>query len=156
MALGITQQVPVDDRHRLLDELRRVSRRFVVLAAPFATPGVRDADALLLALVKVRHGYEHAFLNEHLTHGHPDLVATVEHFEAAGASVTVLPNGYCHIEPDAGGECVAGGAAEKRYARGQARSGRRRRGAYRHLLAVDLQGGTDWCPSAPVRHQRYR
>lgn len=147
----VLEHVPVDGRRLLLDELRRVSRRFVVMAAPFATPGVRDADAVLFGLVKARHGYEHAFLNEHLTHGHPDLAATVAHFEAAGASVVVLPNGYLPYWSlmQAANLLLAEPALGERYARGQARYNGQvadwREPAYRHLVVVDLQGATDWC-----------
>jgi SAM-dependent methyltransferase len=147
----VLEHVPVGGRNLLLDELRRVSRRFVVLAAPFATPGVRDADAVLFALVKARHGYEHAFLNEHLTHGHPDLAATVAHFEAVGASVVVLPNGYLPYWTlmQAANLLLAEPALGERYARGQARYNGRvadwREPAYRHLVVADLQGATDWC-----------
>ena len=148
----VLEHVPVDGRRLLLDELRRVSRRFVVLAAPFATPGVRDADAVLFALVKARHGYEHAFLNEHLTHGHPDLAATVAHFEAVGASVVVLPNGYLPYWSlmQAANLLLAEPALGERYARAQARYNGQvadwREPAYRHLVVVDLAGATDWCP----------
>ena len=90
----VLEHVPPDGRSILLDELRRVSRRFVVLGAPFATPGVRDADAVLFALVQARHGYEHGFLQEHLTHGHPDLDATIAHYEAGGARRRRASNGY--------------------------------------------------------------
>jgi hypothetical protein len=130
--------------------LRRVSRRFVVLGAPFETAGVRDADALLFALVKARHGYEHGFLQEHLTHGHPDLSATVTHFEAGGASVVVLPNGYLPYWSlmQAANLLLAEPALGARYASGQARYNGQvadwREPAYRHLLIVDLAGATDW------------
>jgi SAM-dependent methyltransferase len=147
----VLEHVPPDGRALLLDELRRVSRRFVVLGAPFATPGVRDADAVLFALVRARHGYEHGFLREHLTHGHPELAATVAYFESAGASVVVLPNGYLPYWTlmQAANLFLAEPALGARYARGQSRYNGQvadwREPAYRHLLVVDLSGATDWC-----------
>jgi SAM-dependent methyltransferase len=146
----VLEHVPPDGRSILLDELRRVSRRFVVLGAPFATPGVRDADAVLFALVQARHGYEHGFLQEHLTHGHPDLDATIAHYEAGGASVVVLPNGYLPYWSlmQAANLLLAEPALGARYARGQSRYNGQvadwREPAYRHLVIVDLTGGTDW------------
>lgn len=147
----VLEHVPVDGRTRLLDELRRVSRRFIVVAAPFATPGVRDADAVLFAHVQARHHYEHGFLREHLSHGHPELVATVAHFESAGASVVVLPNGYLPYWTlmQAANLLLADPALGERYARGQMRYNGQvadwREPAYRHLLVIDLAGATDWC-----------
>jgi SAM-dependent methyltransferase len=147
----VLEHVPLDGRRVLLDELRRVSRRFIVLAAPFATPGVRDADAVLFALVKARHRYEHAFLREHLRHGHPDLAATVAYFESAGASVVTLPNGYLPYWTlmQAANLLLAEPALGERYARAQARYNGQvadwREPAYRHLVVVDLRGETDWC-----------
>ncbi|MCC6767362.1 MAG: methyltransferase domain-containing protein [Deltaproteobacteria bacterium] len=147
----VLEHVPPDGRTLLLDELRRVSRRFVVLGAPFATPGVREADALLFALVEARHGYAHDFLREHLAHGHPDLSATIAYFEEAGASLVALPNGYLPYWSlmQAANLLLAEPVLGERYARGQARyNGQvadRREPAYRHLLVVDLTGATDWC-----------
>ncbi|MEO6026400.1 MAG: class I SAM-dependent methyltransferase, partial [Candidatus Binatia bacterium] len=147
----VLEHVPADGRRMLLDELRRVSRRFIVVAAPFATQGVRDADAVLFALVKARHGYEHDFLREHLGHGHPELAATIAHFEAAGASVVALPNGYLPYWSlmQAANLLLAEPGLGERYARAQARYNGQvadwREPAYRHLLIVDLQGATDWC-----------
>src|SRR4029453_5614470 len=115
-------------------------------------PGVRDADAVLFAHVQARHGYEHGFLREHLTHGHPDLTATVAYFEGAGASVVVLPNGYLPYWSlmQAANLLLAEPALGARYARGQARYNGQvadwREPAYRHLLVIDLDGATDWCP----------
>ena len=45
------EHVAWDERHALLDELARVSARFVLLAAPFSTAGVADADQLLFATI---------------------------------------------------------------------------------------------------------
>ncbi len=144
VSMDVLEHVPAAERVAFQRELARVSRRFVLLAAPFATAGVADADALLFELIRVRHGYAHAYLGEHLGHGHPDLDATVAWWHGAGATVGVLPNGYLPYwtlvqianlrlaEPRMGA----------RYAAGQAlyngRVADRREPAYRHLLVIDL------------------
>lgn len=151
LCLDVLEHVAVDARRALLDELARVTRRFVLLAAPFATAGVADADRLLFALIEARHRYAHQFLREHLTHGHPDLAGTIAYWESAGARVVVLPNGYLPYwqamqmlnlplaEPVMG----------ERYAEAQATYNAavrdRREPAYRHLLVVDVRGGEEWC-----------
>jgi hypothetical protein len=112
---------------------------------------VRDADAVLFALVEARHGYVHDFLREHLAYGHPDLSATIAHFEEAGASVVVLPNGYLPYWSlmQTANLLLAEPVLGARYADAQARyNGRvadRREPAYRHLLVIDLSGARDWC-----------
>ncbi|MBI3769306.1 MAG: methyltransferase domain-containing protein [Deltaproteobacteria bacterium] len=151
LCLDVLEHVAVDERRALLDELARVTRRFVLLAAPFATAGVADSDQLLFALIEARHGYAHQFLREHLAHGHPDLAGTVAYWEAAGARVVVLPNGYLpywhamQILNLPLAEPVMG----ERYARAQAAYNQVvhdwREPAYRHLLAIDVRGGDDWC-----------
>jgi len=146
----VLEHVPAEDRPPLLGELARVSRRFVLLGAPFATPGVADADALLFALVRARHGYEHTFLAEHLAHGHPELEATVGFFEDRHATVVVLPNGYLPYWTlmQAANLCLAEPAMGERYAEGQACYNDQVADwcepAYRHLVVVDLRGETDW------------
>jgi SAM-dependent methyltransferase len=151
LCLDALEHVVVDRRRAFLDELARVTRRFVLLAAPFATPGVADADRLLFELIQARHGYAHQCLQEHLAHGHPDLAGTVAYWEAAGARVVVLPNGYLpywhtmQLLNLSLAEPVMG----ERYARAQAAYNRDvrdwREPAYRHLLVIDVRGGDEWC-----------
>jgi ubiquinone/menaquinone biosynthesis C-methylase UbiE len=146
----VLEHVPPPARPGLLAELVRVARRFVLLGAPFATPGVAEADALLFALIRARHGYAHQFLAEHLGHGHPDLTTTTAFFRAAGASVVVLPNGYLPYWSlmQAANLRLAEPAMGARYARGQALYNGTvpdwREPAYRHLLVADLTGARDW------------
>ncbi len=151
LSLDVLEHVPGEARHAHLAEVARVSRRFVLLAAPFATAGVADADALLFALIQARHHYEHAFLAEHLRYGHPGLAETVAVFEARGATVAVLPNGYLPYWElmQAANLRLAEPAMGERYARAQmlynGHVSDRREPAYRHLLVVDLAGGREWC-----------
>jgi ubiquinone/menaquinone biosynthesis C-methylase UbiE len=146
----VLEHVPAAARAALLDELVRVARRWVLLAAPFDTPGVAAADAFLLALIQARHGYVHRFLDEHVRHGHPDLAVTRAAFEARGASVVVLPNGYLPYweQMQTLNLALAEPAMGERYAEGQRRYNGRvadwREPAYRHLLIVDLDGRRDW------------
>lgn len=93
-ALDVLEHVPPAQRDAWLGELWRVTERVLLLANPFATTGVREADEYLFELIRTRYGYEHQFLAEHLRHGHPDLEATRRFFVERGASVAVLPSGY--------------------------------------------------------------
>lgn len=147
----VLEHLGAGDRAALQGELARVSRRFVLLAAPFATEGVAAADELLFEMIRARHGYAHAFLQEHLEHGHPDLAATVAHWQASGATAVVLPNGYLpywslmQVANLQLAESTTGDA----YATAQARySGHVFdwcEPAYRHLLVIDRSGRSEWC-----------
>jgi SAM-dependent methyltransferase len=156
LCLDVLEHVAVADRRTLLDELARVTRRFVLLAAPFATVGVADADRMLFALIEARHGYAHQFLREHLAHGHPDLAGTIAYWESAGARVVVVPNGYLPYweAMQLLNLTLAEPAMGERYVRGQAAYNDAvcdwREPAYRHLLVVDVQGGDDWCEAVRV------
>jgi len=153
ICLDVLEHVPATERVALLGELTRVARRYVLLAAPFATPGVAAADAELFALIQARHGYAHAFLDEHLGYGHPDLTTTATFFRAAGASVVVLPNGYLPYWSlmQALNLPLAEPAMGSRYAAAQACYNGLvpdwHEPAYRHLLVVDLDGDMGWCPA---------
>jgi len=146
----VLEHVPPAGRACLLVELARVARRFVLVGAPFATPGVAEADAELFALIRARHGYRHGFLAEHLAHGHPDLTTTTAAFHAMGASVVVLPNGYLPYWRlmQALNLRLAEPAMGARYAQAQARYNGAvpdwREPAYRHLVVADLAGARDW------------
>ncbi len=153
ICLDVLEHVPAHERAALLGELTRVARRYVLLAAPFATPGVAAADAALFALIQSRHGYVHTFLREHLGYGHPDLTTTTTFFRAAGASVVVLPNGHLPYwslmqtlnlrlaEPAMGARYAAAQACYNGVVPDWHEP------AYRHLLVVDLAGDTLWCPT---------
>ncbi len=159
LCLDVLEHVPAEERERLLDELARVSRRFILLAAPFATAGVREADQLLFATIQARHGYAHEFLRQHLAYGHPDLAGTLAHWEARGARVVVLPNGWLPYWQTMQllNLPLAEPAMGERYARAQALYNTTvrdwREPAYRHLLVVDLQGGGEWCAAVQALAQ---
>lgn len=94
LALDVLEHVPPAAREDWLAEIWRVAGRWVLLANPFATPGVVEADRWLFDMVRDRWGYDHRFLAEHLGHGHPDLARTRDWFLARGASVAVVPSGH--------------------------------------------------------------
>jgi len=88
------EHIAPDARERHLSELRRVARRGVLLAGPFAGGGVREAEELAHELFRALYGQEHKWLEEHEEHGLPELGHARKFYEELGDSVTVLPNGY--------------------------------------------------------------
>ena len=94
LSQDVLEHVPPTARASWLEEIWRVTGRFLLLGCPWATPGVEEADRYLFELIRQDYGYDHGFLAEHLAHGHPGLEETRTFFEERGASVTVLPSGH--------------------------------------------------------------
>ena len=148
LALDVLEHVPATARAAWLEELWRVTGRFLLLGNPFATAGVAEADSYLFELIRSRYGYEHGFLAEHLRHGHPDLAATESFFASRGGSVATLPSGYLpawillqtlnawlsHPEQDHT-YVLANQAANRAIGLGSSAAP-----AYRHLLVIDREG----------------
>lgn len=81
-------------RGAYLSELRRVSRKGVLLAAPFAGGGVEEAEEVADEFYRALYGHSHGWLEEHEEHGLPELDETRRFYGELGDSVTVIPNGY--------------------------------------------------------------
>ena len=88
------EHVAPERRPRFVRELLRVSRDAVILGAPFDTPGVREAEAVLREAIREKYPGSYGFIEEHEQHGLPDLAATVALFREAGCAAEALPNGY--------------------------------------------------------------
>jgi hypothetical protein len=96
VSMDTLEHVPPERRPVLLREAVRVSRGWVVAGCPCATPGVADADAALLSVVRTRFGEDFDtvhVLTEHLTYGHPDPDAMEQALVEAGAEVARIPSG---------------------------------------------------------------
>lgn len=81
-------------RNEHLSELRRVTRKGILLASPFDSGVVRGAERAANDLHHAVHGEDEPRLRQHTEHGLPALDDTRSLFENLGDSVSVLPNGY--------------------------------------------------------------
>jgi len=149
LAMDVLEHVPPGEREAWLAEAYRVADGLLLVAAPFDTPGVAEADRFLFELIRSRYGYEHGFLAEHLAHGHPGLAATCERLRSLGAAVAVLPSGHLpswlllqtmnawlsHPEQDRS-FTEANRAANRAIGLGGTVEP-----AYRHLVVADRRGG---------------
>lgn len=81
-------------REKYLSELRRVAGKGVLLAGPFQSGGVQEAEELVSGFFRSLYGGNHKWLEEHEEYGLPQLDETRTFYEKLGNSVTVLPNGY--------------------------------------------------------------
>lgn len=73
VTIDTLEHVPRSGRLDLLRECVRVSRRFVLAAAPFGSEGHSACEARLSDLHRSVLGQEHTYLAEHVRYGLPDL-----------------------------------------------------------------------------------
>jgi hypothetical protein len=90
------EHVPPSRREAFVAECSRVARRWVVIAGPYATEGVVEAEQLLESFLREKLGIEHRYLAEHHRNGLPDLPATETALMAAGGEVRTV--GHANLE----------------------------------------------------------
>jgi hypothetical protein len=92
-SVDVLEHVPPAARTRLVDELRRVTSRAIILAAPFRSPLLERAETFVSEFIRRTCGYTQGQLREHRELGWPDLIATWRDLEREGWSVRVFPYG---------------------------------------------------------------
>ena len=92
-SVDVLEHVPPPARPTVLRQVLRVSRRAVVVAAPFRSAVVERAEAIVSGFIREVCGYEQGQLQEHREHGWPDLDDTAAAVEAAGWHVRVFGYG---------------------------------------------------------------
>jgi hypothetical protein len=92
-SVDVLEHVPPAARATVLDQVMRVSGRAAVVAAPFRSPVIDRAEAIVSDFIRDVCGYEQGQLLEHRQHGWPDLDASAAAFEAAGWHVRVFGYG---------------------------------------------------------------
>ncbi len=93
-SVDVYEHVKSEGRREYLSELRRVTRKGVLLAAPFDSEEVRGAERLANDFHRAIRLQENVWLKEHAENGLPDLAETRAYFEGQGDQVSVIPNGY--------------------------------------------------------------
>lgn len=92
-SVDVLEHVPPPARSTVLGQTMRVSRRAVVVAAPFRSAVIARAEGIVSDFIRDVCGYEQGQLQEHREHGWPDLDETAAAFEAAGWHVRVFGYG---------------------------------------------------------------
>jgi len=87
------EHVPPPLRRAFVSECRRVARRWVILAGPYASERVAESEELLQRFMRGKIGHEHRYLNEHREHGLPDRDAVESQLRDAGGVITTIPHG---------------------------------------------------------------
>jgi hypothetical protein len=90
LCMDVLEHIPAGLREAMLEELLRVSSQYVVLAAPFDSPEVTEAERQLTEnLLSAR-----PFLQEHKELGLPQAPWLEQFFAGRGCAVYQLPNGF--------------------------------------------------------------
>ena len=90
------EHIPQSRRAAFWHELVRVARHGVILLAPFHTPDVETAEAVLFEYIKVELQAEHQQLKEHRDYGLPVLDEWLVLLQSLGIAARAYPTGYLH------------------------------------------------------------
>ncbi|MBP8250737.1 MAG: methyltransferase domain-containing protein [Herpetosiphon sp.] len=90
------EHIPRPNREAFWHELLRVAQHGVILLAPFASPQVESAEALLNHFIKTYLHSDHVMLNEHVQYGLPRLDEWLPWLNNAGFKAKSYPTGYVH------------------------------------------------------------
>jgi ubiquinone/menaquinone biosynthesis C-methylase UbiE len=73
LSSDMIEHIAPEDRLTVLREMQRVSRRHIILAAPFQSIYNQKAEELINSQFREYTGQDHPFLSEHLQNGLPEL-----------------------------------------------------------------------------------
>ncbi len=93
MSVDVLEHIAPGARSGFIDEMKRVSKKYVFIAAPFGTPAAQEAERILFDAIKAAKGEEHAFLKEHMEHGLPEEEKMRERLASGGWETIAVPNG---------------------------------------------------------------
>ena len=89
-ACDTLEHVPAERRDDFVAEACRVSRGWVVLAGPYRSERVVEAEELLRLFLREKLGTAHRYLDEHSACGLPDLAGTIAELEGLGAEALAI------------------------------------------------------------------
>jgi DNA repair exonuclease SbcCD ATPase subunit len=87
------EHVPPAQRQAFVRECARVARTHVILAGPYHTARVEQAEQLLARFLREKLAYHHRYLEEHRANGLPDRAEVEAELSARGAQVAALGHG---------------------------------------------------------------
>ena len=92
-AFDTLEHVPAPLRDDFVRECARVAQSYVILAGPYDSPRVAEAEETLLDFLRSRLNWEHEYLLEHRVNGLPSMPAALGLFEDAGARTVAIGHG---------------------------------------------------------------
>ena len=91
------EHVPAGGRPAFLEDLIRVSSRFVIVNGPVAHPEVARAERRMADFWRGALGWDDHPLEEHLTHGLPRRELIADAFADRGMATIAIPNGNIRV-----------------------------------------------------------
>jgi hypothetical protein len=92
-AFDTLEHVPVALRAKFVRECRRVAKQYVILAGPYQSPSVEEAERILQQFLKKKLEVEHRYLEEHRHNGLPIRAEVESQLRELGAEVASLGHG---------------------------------------------------------------
>jgi len=93
ISVDVLEHIAPHLRKAFIEELKRVAKNYVFIAAPFRTEAVEEAERILYDVIKSASGEEHAFLKEHIEYGLPERQTVLEELGDKGWQAIDVPNG---------------------------------------------------------------
>jgi len=93
ISVDVLEHIAPTRREAFISELKRVSKSYVLIAAPFMSKATETAESLLFDVIKAANNEEHAFLKEHIKYGLPEKAEVLERLGAADWETIAVPNG---------------------------------------------------------------
>ena len=92
-AFDTLEHVPPSLRDDFVRECARVADRYVILAGPYDSPRVAEAEETLLDFLRARLDWEHQYLLEHRQNGLPSMPIALDLLTHAGARTATVGHG---------------------------------------------------------------
>jgi len=96
VSIDTLEHIPSDRRLGFLEEQLRVSRDYVLLAAPFEDENISLAEQIVSEFFIKKLGHPNDSLEEHFANGLPRLAETLSFFDENGVQHLEIPNGYLY------------------------------------------------------------
>jgi hypothetical protein len=96
VSVDTLEHIPSHSRKSFWSELLRVTRDYLILAAPFHDERVALSERIIYELTELIYGTGQVQIGEHLTNGLPQLNESRDTLSTAGWHLVEIPNGYLH------------------------------------------------------------
>ncbi len=94
ISIDSLEHISEKQREAYINEMLRVSKKGFIIAAPFNTNNVHNAEVDANNTFKRLTGRDYRWLFEHINNGLPSLDKTIDYIKSKGYYTTVFENGY--------------------------------------------------------------